>query len=91
MAVLHAALDGVHLAGRVADDQRRSVVGLRLGDGLEGLRRLGAHGHLGHVDVAVGHGKLGEALLLDILAGSRELGDLAETLDALDAWPPVLE
>ena len=35
--VLHAALlDGVHLAGAVADDEGRAVVGLGLVDGLGG-------------------------------------------------------
>ena len=78
LAVLHAALDGVHLAGAVADDQGRAVVGLGLLDGLQGLRRVGTHGNLGDVDVAVGHGDLGEGLLLGHLAGGSKLRDLAE-------------
>ena len=38
LAVLHAALlDAVHLAGSVADDERRAVVSLCLGECLEQL------------------------------------------------------
>ena len=78
LAVDHAALDGVHLAGAVADDEGRAVVGLGLVDGLEGLSRVGAHGDLRHVDVAVAHGNLGQRLLLGHLTGSGELSDLAQ-------------
>ena len=78
LAVDHAALDGVHLAGGVADDQGRAVVGLGLGNSLDGLVGIGAHSHLGHIDVAVAHSDLGEALLLDLLAGRGELGHLAD-------------
>ena len=53
LAVHHAALDAVHLAGAVADDEGRAVIGLGLGDGLDGLRGVGAHGDLGHVHIAV--------------------------------------
>ena len=42
------------------------------------LRRFGAHGDLRHVHVAVAHGDLGQALLGDVLAGRRELRDLAD-------------
>ena len=78
LAVGHAALDAVHLAGSVGDDEGRAGIGFRLGDGLDGLRRVGAHGDLGDVNVAVGHGDLRQALGLDLLAGSRELRDLAD-------------
>ncbi len=78
LAVGHAALDGVHLAGCVANDQGRAVIGFRFLDGLQGLRGVGAHGDLGHVDITVGHGNLREGLRLGLLAGSRELCDLAD-------------
>ena len=68
----------MHLAWAVADDERGSGVGLGLLDGLEGLRGLGAHGDLRHVHVAVADGNLGQGLLLDVLAGGRELGNLAD-------------
>ena len=54
------------------------MVGLGLVDGLDGLRRVGAHGHLRHVDVAVVHGQLRERLLLDVLAVGGELRHLAQ-------------
>ena len=68
----------MHLAGAVADDEGRAVVGLGLVNGLEGLSRVGAHGDLRHVDVAVAHGDLGQGLLLGHLTGSGELSDLAQ-------------
>ena len=68
----------MHLAGAVADDEGRAVVGLGLVDGLEGLSRVGAHGNLCHVDVAVAHGNLGQRLLLGHLTGGGELSDLAQ-------------
>ena len=74
----------MHLAGAVADDEGRAVVGLGLVDGLEGLGRVGAHGNLCHVDVAVAHGNLGRGLLLGHLTGSGELGDLPG-FEALEA------
>ena len=42
LAVHHAALDGVHLAGGVADDEGRAMIGLGLGNGLQGLGGVGA-------------------------------------------------
>jgi len=68
----------VHLAGGVADYDGGAVIGLSLADSLEGLGRVGAHGDLRHIDVAVGHGHLGQRLGLDLLAGRCELADLAD-------------
>ena len=68
----------MHLAGGVADDEGGAVIGLGLGDGLDGLGGVGAHGDLGHVHIAVGHGDLGQGLLLHFLTGSGELGHLAD-------------
>ena len=78
LAVGHAALDGVHLTGGVADDEGRAVVGLGLLDSLQGLVHVGAHSHLGHIDVAVGHGDLRQALLRHCLAGRGKLSHLAD-------------
>ena len=78
-AVCHTTLDGMHLAGTVADDEGGTVVGLGLVYGLERLGRIGTDGDLCDVDVTVGHRDFGEALLLDVLAGCCELRDLAET------------
>ena len=36
------------------------LVGFRLRDGLDGLNRVCAHCDLGNIDIAVGHGDLGE-------------------------------
>ena len=80
LAVLHAALlDGVHLAGAVADDQRRSGIGLCLGDGLKRLHGVGTHGNLRHVHVTVGHRDLAQRLLLDLLACGGKLSNLSQT------------
>ena len=54
------------------------MIGLGLGNGLEGLSLVGAHCDLRDVDVAIGHGDLGKALLLGLLTGSRELSDLTD-------------
>ena len=54
------------------------MIGLGLGNGLEGLSLVGAHRDLRDVDVAIGHGDLGKALLLGLLTGSRELSDLTD-------------
>ena len=78
LAVGHAALDGVHLAGSVADNQGGTVILLGLADGGEGLVGVGAHGHLGHVDVAVLHGDLRQALLGHRFARGGKLGHLAD-------------
>ena len=78
LAVGHAALDRVHLAGRVSNDDRRAGISLGFLDGLESLDHVCAHCDLCNVDIAVGHGDLGEGLGLDLLACCRELSDLAD-------------
>ena len=78
IAAGHAALDGVHLAGAVTDNEGGAVIGLGLVDGLERLGRVGANGNLCDVYVTVGHGNLGQALLLDVLARGCELSDLTK-------------
>ena len=65
------------------------MIGLGLGDGLQGLGGVGAHGHLGHVHVAVLHGDLAEALLLHLLTGSGELRHLADVAFTLDSKAPA--
>ena len=54
------------------------MISFRLLDGLQGLRGVGAHGDLCHVDIAVGHGDLRQGLRLGFLTGSRELRDLTD-------------
>ena len=61
-------------AGRVGDDQRRARPGLGLQQGLDGLHVAGPDGHLGHIDVAVGHGQHAQVLLGGLLAAGGELG-----------------
>ncbi len=68
----------MHLTRSVADDQGRPVVGLGLGNGLDGLSGIGTHGDLSHIDIAIAHGNLRQGLLLGLLAGSRELSDLTD-------------
>ena len=78
LAVHHAALDGVHFAGAVSDDQGRTVVSFGFLDGLDGLSGVGAHSDLSNVDIAIGHGDFSEALLLHFLTGSCELCNLTD-------------
>ena len=68
----------MHLAGGVTDDQRRAVISLGFGDGLDRLGGVGSHGDLGDIDVAVLHRDFSQALFLDLFSGSRELGDLSD-------------
>ena len=56
-------LDALRDAVAVGEHQRGPVVGLRLAERAQRLLRVGAHGHPGHVDVAVGDGLQGEVLL----------------------------
>ena len=68
----------MHLAGRVADDERRAVVSLRLGQRLDRLVHIGAHRNVRDIDIAVGHRDLRQVLLADGLAGRSKLRDLAD-------------
>ena len=61
----------------VGDDERGAVVGFGLHEGPHGLGVGVAHGHLGHVDVAVGHGDGAQVLLADGLAPGGEQGHRA--------------
>ena len=78
LAVGHAALDTVQLAGSVADDQRRAGVSLSLSNGLDSLSHVGAQSDLSNIDVAIGHADLSQRLLADLLTGSSELADLTD-------------
>ncbi len=73
----HTDLDTVVDAGCVADDERRSVVGLGLLDDVEVLSLAGAHSHLCHIDVAVALGNHTEVFLADLLTRGGEFGDSA--------------
>ena len=68
-----AAVDAVLDAGRVADDDRRSVVRLGFDERLQRLRLIGVDGDLSDVDVLVGHEELSELLLVGALAARLEL------------------
>ena len=54
------------------------MIGLGLADGRQGLVGIGAHGYLGHIDVAVAHGNLRQGLLGHHLTGGGELRHLAD-------------
>ena len=62
----------------IGDDDRRALVGFGFLEGLDGLRRVGAEGDAGHVDVVVVHRHEGEILLGGGFAAGGELGDRAE-------------
>ena len=78
LAVGHAALDGVHLTGGVADDQGGARIGLCLTDGVEGLCLVGTHGDLRHIDIAVLHGDFRQGLLSHLLTSGGELCHLTD-------------
>ena len=67
-------VEAVGDAGGVGDDQRRARPGLGLQQGLDGLHVAGPDGHMGDVDVAVGHGQHAQVLLGGRLAAGGELG-----------------
>ena len=62
----------------VGEDQRRSLVGLGLAEGVQRLLRVGAHGDLRDVDIAIGDRLESEILACHPLAGARELRHGAE-------------
>ena len=78
LAVLHAALDAVHLARCIGNDEGRAGICFSFGNCLEGLNLVGAHCDLSHIDVTVGHCHLCKALALDFLTGSCKLCNLAD-------------
>ena len=75
--VAHTSL-GRHtvlLARSVVEDEGRTIVGLGLSEGLDGLSHISTDTDGGDVDVSVTHGNLAEVLLEERLATSSELGD----------------
>ena len=78
LAVGHAALNTVQLAGSVADDQRGAGISLSLSNGLDSLSHVSAQSDLSNIDVAIGHADLGQALLTDFLTGSSKLANLTD-------------
>ena len=74
----------------VGDDQRGSVVGLRLEKCLRGLRHLRAEGHSRHVDMSAHVRQQPEILLPDRFPEAANLADAPSGV-AFDAWPPVFE
>ena len=73
--MLHALghVDAVGDAVGVGQDQRRAVIGLGFDERPQGVLIAGAHGHAGHVDVAIGHRDQSEVLLGAGLAIAGEL------------------
>ena len=78
LRVTHAGADTVVDTRRVSYDKRRTVVSLSLTDSLEGLRIVGTHCDLSHINIAIGRSDKAEILLADALARCSELGDSAE-------------
>ena len=78
--LLHAEthVDAVSDALAIGEDQRGTVIGLRLPKRIQRLLRIGAHRDLGHIDVAIGDGLQGEILARDPLPGRREFCDRAK-------------
>ena len=72
---MHAALQAVRGAGRVGDDDGGAVVFLGLLERLDELVVVGAHRHLGDIDVAVAHKDCAQIFLARLLAARRELRD----------------
>ena len=68
----------MHLAGGVADNEGRTRIGLGLGNRLDGLVHICAHRDLRHIDVAIAHGDLRQALLGNGLTGSGKLCHLTD-------------
>ena len=65
----------VLLARSVVEDEGRTIVGLGLSEGLDGLSHIGTNTDGGDVDVSVTHSNLAEVLLEERLTTSGELGD----------------
>ena len=72
---MHAALQAVRGAGRVGDDDGGAVVFLGLLERLDQLVVVGAHRHLGDIDVVVAHKDCAQIFLAGLLAARRELRD----------------
>jgi F-type H+-transporting ATPase subunit epsilon len=90
--LLHAEahVDAVRDAVAVGEDQRRPGPGLGLAERLQRLLRIGAHRHLGDIDVAIGDRLQRQVLARGALAGAANLATAPSGV-AFDAWPPVLE
>ena len=70
-----AHLETVGDAMAVGDHQRRSGVGLRFSEGLQRLLPVGAHCHLGDIDIPVRDRLQRKVLARHRLSASGELGD----------------
>mgnify|MGYP007012692717 CR=1 FL=1 len=66
-------------ARAVADDDGRTIIGFSFADGFEGLVRVGAHGHLGNINVAIAHGHHAQVLLRCRFTTGREFSDRTGT------------
>ena len=72
---MHAALQAMRSAGRIGDDDGGAVVFLGLLERLDELVVVGAHRHLGDIDVAVAHKDCAQIFLAGLLSARRELRD----------------
>ena len=61
-------------AGRIADDDGRTLMSLGLLDGRDELVGIGTHGALCHIHIVVGHHQHTKVFLLGLLAAGLELG-----------------
>src|SRR5699024_8308002 len=78
LAVGHTALNTVHLAGCITDDEGRAVIALSLSNGLDGLVLVCAHRNLCHINVAIAHSDLSQALLADGFTSRSKLSNLTD-------------
>src|SRR5208282_571129 len=78
--LLHAEahVDAVGDALAIGQDQGCSYVSFRLAERVQRLLRVGAHGDLRNVDIAIGDRLESEVLARDALAGGRELSHGSE-------------
>ena len=60
---------------RVSDNERRSWISLSLADSLQGLRLVGTHSNLSHIDIAVCGSNHTEVFLAHALTSGSKLSD----------------
>ncbi len=75
LTLAHAFLQSVVDTRSVGDDKRRTVVSLRLADGLQRLCLVCTHCNLGNIHIAVGRSHQAEVFLAHSLACCGKLGD----------------
>src|SRR5699024_6746540 len=75
LVVAQTALDTMLCTWAVSQDQRWSVIGLCLFDGLQRLVLVGTHGDACDIYMSISHGDLSQVLLRCRLTASRKLRD----------------